>query len=98
MKNPSEERKHITMTIHTANMSDIGPAPAPPNGCLPDAVPSWDQLTEEYGGGIVAQWVRNFPPNDHADVSIQAQDRIVHGHLTVDYARRALVDAGWLDG
>jgi hypothetical protein len=41
--------------------------------------------------------VRNFPPNDHADVSIQAQDRIVDGHL-VDDARRALVDAGWLDG
>src|ERR1700694_5527255 len=68
MKNPSHERKHITMTIHTANMSDIGPAPAPPNGCLPDAVPSWDQLTEEYGGGIGAPWGRNFPPNDHADV------------------------------
>jgi hypothetical protein len=26
------------------------------------------------------------------------QDRIVDGHLTVDDARRALVDAGWLDG
>ena len=60
-------------------------APAPQTGAYP-TVPSWDQLTEEYGGGIVARWVRNFPPNDHADVWIQARDRIVDGHLTVDDA------------
>jgi hypothetical protein len=55
-------------------------------------VPSWDQLTEEYGGGIVAR------SNDHADVSIQHRTASWTGHLTVDDARRALVDAGWLDG
>jgi hypothetical protein len=50
------------MTIHTANMYDIGPAPAPPNGCLPDAVPTWDQLTEKWGGGIVARWSATSHP------------------------------------
>lgn len=63
------------MTDH--DLTDAGPATPPPNWCLPDAEPSWDKLTYEYGGGLVATWTRNVGD----DVWIQAEDRIEGGRL-----------------
>jgi hypothetical protein len=69
------------MTINQ-DPTDMGPATPPPNWCLPGAEPSWDKLTDEYGGGMVATWSRSFPPDDSgADVWIQAEDSIVDGRV-----------------
>lgn len=44
--------------------TDIGPATPPPAWCEPGTEPSWDNLTDEFGGGMVCQWSRYFPAGD----------------------------------
>jgi hypothetical protein len=62
--------------------TDMGPATPAPNWCLPGAEPSWDKLTDEYGGGAVATWSRSFPSNDPGDdVWIQCEDSISDGRV-----------------
>jgi len=66
----------------TDNTFDVGSAPAPPAWCEPGAQPSFEQLTEEYGGGTVGFWARYFPPDEMtADVWIEAEDRTVDGRV-----------------
>jgi hypothetical protein len=69
----------MTTYYNPTETTDIGPAAAPPNWCLPDVEPQWDKLV---AGGMVCTWVRTFPANDRsADVWIQAEDQIVDGRV-----------------
>jgi hypothetical protein len=69
------------MTIDNDHLHDVGPATPPPAWCAPDTEPSWDTLTDEYGGGTLCTWTRNFPDADDADVWIVAEDRVVGGRV-----------------
>ena len=57
-------------------LTDVGPATPPPAWCLPDAAPRLEQLTEEFGGGNVCTWCRDF-----GDVWVSCEDRIVGGRI-----------------
>ena len=75
-----------------AGLSRRTPATPPPPWC-PGIEPSWDELTDEYGGGAVCTWSRNFPGDDPgADVSIQCEDRIVDGRVLRTEARIMLFE------
>ena len=39
-------------------LTDIGPATPPPNWCLPGTEPTWERLTEKFGGGTVCTWTK----------------------------------------
>lgn len=72
---------------------DVGPATPPPAWCLPDTQPSWDRLTEQFGGGVVCTWARPFPADDPSgDVWIEADDRIIDGRVVRTAPRIMMFD------
>jgi hypothetical protein len=79
-------------TNNTQPASDIGPATPAPQWCPPDAEPSWDKLTEQYGGGMVCTWTRNFPDERAADVWVAAEDRVVDGRVMRSAPRIAMFE------
>ncbi len=57
-------------------LTDVGPATPPPAWCLPEATPRWEQLTDQYGGGSICSWSRDF-----GNVWIACEDTIVNGRV-----------------
>lgn len=65
------------MTAEESTLVDVGPATPPPSWCLPDAVPTWQRLTERFGGIVVCSWERKVSD----DVWIECDDRVVGGRV-----------------
>ncbi|OBA58302.1 hypothetical protein A5647_21550 [Mycobacterium sp. 1100029.7] len=66
----------IDVRVNMEDAIDIGPAPARPAWCLPDAEPTWEKLAKEYGKHPVCSWSRDVN-GDYSGVWIRGDDQII---------------------
>lgn len=91
------QRLGVRVRVNVKDAVDIGPAPAAPAWCLPDAAPTWDTLTKEYGEVLVCAWTRDVD-GDYSGVWIRGEDQVIEGRMMRGAPRIVMLEPaqdGW---